>query len=189
MHRSIVAAALILSAQAGAAQTPPSPPPPPPPPAQPCRSPEARQFDFWLGTWELKGRSRARPGSDEWRETRSVNTIRKEHDGCVIQESFKSQAPASWTGMSVSVWDPVAGQWQQTWVDSHGSYIALTGEFKDRRMTLTTAPRTLPDGSSIRNRMVFYAITANSLQWDWDLSRDGGQTWEVMWTIGYRRRN
>src|ERR1043166_3435021 len=96
MHRSIVAAALILSAQAGAAQTPPSPPPPPPPPAQPCRSPEARQFDFWLGTWELKGRSRARPGSDEWRETRSVHTLREEADGRVLQGGFKSPAPRPW---------------------------------------------------------------------------------------------
>ena len=42
--KTLIAALFILTALGGAfAQTPPSR----------CATPEARQFDFWVGTWEL----------------------------------------------------------------------------------------------------------------------------------------
>jgi len=38
------------------------------------------------------------------------------------------------------------------------------------------------------NRMVFHDIARDSLVWDWELSRDGQRTWELLWSITYRRR-
>jgi len=171
---------LLLVAGVCSAQTSASPPP--------CQTPEARQFDFWVGTWELIGRTRAQPGSTRWQETRSTNTITSTMDGCVTREAFENVAPQRWTGMSVSVWSPRSHAWQQTWVDSQGSYIALTGGWHDGRMVLATAPRLLPTGDTIVNRMVFHDIARDSLVWDWEASRDAGRTWELMWSITYRRR-
>lgn len=183
MRRSLLAASFLLAGNLCSAQaTPPSTP------TFPCRSPEARQFDFWLGDWDLTGRIRTQPDADEWQGTRSTNTIRSTMDGCVVLESFENLEAGQWTGMSVSVWNPRTREWQQTWVDSQGSYIPLRGEFRDGKMTLTTPPRSLPGGGTGMNRMVFHDITTDSLIWDWELSRDGGQTWEAMWSITYRRR-
>ena len=90
--------------------------------------------------------------------------------------------------MSVSVWNPGTREWRQTWVDSQGSYIPLAGHFENGRMTLATPPRPQPAGGSAMNRMVFHDIAADSLVWDWELSQNGGQSWELMWSITYRRR-
>jgi hypothetical protein len=180
MPVAALASALLLAAGVAFPQAPGS--------SSPCRTPEARQFDFWLGTWDLTGRARAQPGSDRWGETRSTNTIRSTMNGCVTREEFENVAPTRWTGMSVSVWNPRSHQWHQTWVDSQGSYIPLTGAFQDGRMILVTPARALPTGDSIVNRMVFHDIARDSLVWDWEASRDGGRTWELLWSILYRRR-
>jgi len=131
---------------------------------------------------------RLQPGADRWQETRSTNSIRSVMGGCVTQESFENQQPNAWAGMSVSAWSPRTRQWQQTWVDNQGGYIPLSGQFAEGRMTLTTPERPGPGGSTLVNRMVFHDIARDSLVWDWELSRDGGQTWELQWSITYRRR-
>jgi len=153
-----------------------------------CQSLEARQFAFWLGTWDLTGRARVKLGSDQWNETRSVNTIRSTMDGCVTREEFANLTPDRWTGMSVSVWIPQSREWHQTWVDSQGGYISLAGGFRDGKMILVTSPHPLPSGVTVVNRMVFHDIARDSLVWDWEASRDKGRAWELLWSITYRRR-
>jgi len=180
MLRRALLTALLLAARVSFAQGPAS--------ASPCQAAEARQFDFWLGTWDLAGRTRSQPRSSQWQETRSTNTITSTMDGCVTREDFKNVAPQRWAGMSVSVWNPQSGEWQQTWVDSQGGYIPLTGGFHDGRMILATAPHRLPSGETVVNRMVFHDIARDSLVWDWETSRDMGRTWDLTWSIVYRRR-
>lgn len=151
-----------------------------------CLSPEARQFDFWLGEWELTGRHRLQPDVTQWQETRSTNSIRSVLDGCVTLETFQNLGPTAWSGMSVSTWNPQSHRWNQTWVDSQGSYITLSGEFADGRMVLVTPPRA--SNAALMNRMVYHDIAADSLIWSWELSHDGGRSWAPMWEITYRRK-
>ncbi len=142
---------------------------------QPCSAPEARQFDFWLGEWDLT-----------WGEDGiGQNTITTRYDGCVIEENFDGAPSMDFKGMSVSTFNPQIRKWQQTWVDSQGSYIHLMGEFKDGRMVLINQPPT-SDGQ-ILFRMVFYNIEQDSLDWDWERSADGGENWELRWRIHYQR--
>ena len=142
---------------------------------QPCSAPEARQFDFWLGKWDLT-----------WGEDgRGTNTIATRFDGCVIEENFDAAPTMEFQGMSVSTYNPSAQKWQQTWVDSQGSYIHLTGDFKDDKMVLVNQPIT-SDGQELF-RMVFYNIEQDSLDWDWERSEDGGETWELRWRIHYKQ--
>jgi hypothetical protein len=142
----------------------------------PCTAPQARQFDFWLGEWDLT-----------WGEDgKGSNTISKKYDGCVIEENFNGAPSMEFQGMSVSTYNPRIDKWQQTWVDSEGSYIHLTGEFKDGKMVLVNQPPT-SDGS-VLFRMVFYNIDADSLDWDWERSEDSGENWELRWRIHYARR-
>jgi len=36
--------------------------------------------------------------------------------------------------------------------------------------------------------MIFYDIEHDQLDWRWERSDDGGQTWQVKWQIHYRRK-
>lgn len=144
----------------------------------PCEAVEANtQFDFWLGTWDLT-----------WgEEGRGTNTVKRILDGCIIEESFEGQMPEGmYRGISMSAYDPKQKQWRQTWVDNRGGYLDFTGQFEDDRMILQRSME--QDGKSLQQRMVWYNISADHLDWRWEKSEDGGATWSAVWAIHYTRR-
>lgn len=147
----------------------------------PCSTPEASQFDFWVGEWNLEWQDQA--GNIQ----HGNNSIKKILDGCVIEENFTGAGTPEFKGRSLSVFNPVAGFWQQTWVDNQGGYLDFTGRFSDGRMILSRSFRT-KDGKEILQRMVFYDISKNSFTWDWENSANQGQTWNLQWKIGYTRK-
>lgn len=134
-----------------------------------------RQFDFWIGDWEVTW------GEDD----RGVNRIRAVLSDHVILENFDGAPSIPFQGMSVSVYNHILNRWQQTWVDNQGGYLDFCGEFKDDRMILER--EAIADGAPIRQRMVWYHIERDSLDWNWERSDDQGQTWKVIWKIHYRR--
>lgn len=142
---------------------------------QPCTAPEAAQFDFWLGEWEL-----------EWdEEGRGTNVIAKSLDDCVILERFDGTPSIPLRGMSVSVYDARPGQWRQTWVDNQGGYLDFNGEFVDSNMVLSRSATI--DGQDVMQRMVWHEITDQGLLWNWERSEDEGESWQVLWQIRYTR--
>lgn len=150
----------------------------------PCQSEEARQFDFWLGDWKLSWPAEQSGG--EAGETGSgSNRISRPFGDCVIEENFAFD-DGRFLGRSLSVYDEAAGLWRQTWVDSSGGYLLFTGGFDGEIMELRTQP-VERDGETVLNRMVFRDITSTSLRWDWQRSRDGGETWNDLWNISYVR--
>jgi hypothetical protein len=145
-------------------------------PPSPCRLPEARQFDFWIGEWDVT-----------WGEDGSgTNTVTLELDSCVIVENFDGNPTFDFRGRSFSSYNPETGKWEQTWVDNNGGYITFVGEYADGKMELRT--RRTVEGEELINRMVFYNIAEDSLDWDWEKSTDDGKTWELLWRIHYTRR-
>ncbi|MGH2592089.1 MAG: hypothetical protein ACRDGG_01105 [Anaerolineae bacterium] len=137
--------------------------------------PEARQFDFWIGEWNLT-----------WAEGgRGANSIRAILNRRVTLENFDGSPSTPLQGMSVSTYNPRLGKWQQTWVDNQGSYLDFVGEFKDGKMALQR--EAVIDGEEIVQRMVWYNITRDELEWNWERSDDRGRTWKVLWHIHYRR--
>jgi hypothetical protein len=140
---------------------------------------EVHQFDFWLGEWDLTWDGGGR-GS---------NTISRILDGQVIQEQFATFPTSSdekpFRGLSLSVFVPELDKWRQTWVDSSGNYMDFIGSFDNGKMTLSME-RTV-NGQQITSRMVFYNLAERSLDWEWERSVDGGQTWHLLWRIHYQR--
>jgi len=149
--------------------------------------PAARQFDFWLGEWELTwpGEHTGLPAGQTGRGT---NRIRAILDSCVIEESFSAESPVSLRGLSFSVYNRHTGEWQQTWVDNEGSYLDFTGGFRDGKMILVRQATT-PEGSEFLQRMVWHNLTPTELDWNWEASHDEGKTWQLKWQIHYRRKN
>jgi hypothetical protein len=148
-------------------------------PPPPCSSAEARQFDFWLGDWDLSWTDK--DGSAK----NGTNKVAKLFGDCNIKEEF-SDAKGEFKGTSVSTYIPSEKKWKQTWVDNTGSYLDFIGEFKDSKMILSRKAQR--EGKEFMQRMVFYDIKKNSLTWNWERSDDGGKTWAVVWKISYVRK-
>ncbi len=162
----LVLVALLSGAVSAQDETPPAP----------CQSPEAHQFDFWLGQWNVS-----------WGEQgKGTNTIRKDLGDCVIIESFDGRPATPLVGMSVATFDARAGQWKQSWVDNQGGYLDFAGSWQTDRMILQRhASR---EGVDFLQRMVWYDISQDTLQWQWERSDDNGETWSVLWHIHYQRQ-
>lgn len=144
-------------------------------PQKPCSAPEANQFDFWVGKWNLT-----------WNDTVSgTNTITKDLNGCVIHENFNSPS-TNFMGNSYSVYNPTKNIWQQTWVDNQGGYLDFTGKFENDTMTLGRS-FVGAKGTFVMQRMVYFNIAKDSLDWSWESSIDSGVTWNQNWLIHYKR--
>jgi len=130
------------------------------------------QFDFWLGDWDVAW------GDDG----KGTNRVERILDGKIIQEKFS--AP-DLQGMSVSSYDPERNLWCQTWVDNNGTYLDFTGTLGDGKMILSRDA--IVKGQACKQRMVWYDIRGDTLEWNWERSDDDGDTWRVLWQIHYRR--
>jgi len=153
------------------------------PAAPPCAAPEFRQFDFWVGEWDLSWPASETSGG---KPGRGKNRIEIAHDNCVILERFDGTPSMQLRGTSLSTFNTQTRKWQQTWVDNFGSYLDFAGEFKGGEMVLVRKASDR-NGKEFLQRMVWKNITPRSLDWSWERSDDGGKSWKVMWPIRYVR--
>ncbi len=134
-----------------------------------------RALDFWLGDWNIT-----------WGDgLNASNQVEAILGGAVIRESFDGRPGGAFQGLSQSAYSAALGVWRQTWVDSDGSYWAFTGGPQGERFVFATDD--VRDGQPIMLRMVFYNIAADTLDWDWERSDDGGATWTLTWRLHYTR--
>jgi len=132
-----------------------------------------RQFDFWLGEWDLEW------GSGE----RGTTSVYLDLDDNVVVASLDARPSRDYQGIGHAVF--VDGCWKQTWVDSDGNYLDFAGLYEDGVMDLRReAP--FEDGFALY-RVRWFDIERNALRWAYERSGDGGTTWEPLWEIGYRR--
>ena len=147
---------------------------------KPCSSLQAKQFNFWQGNWKA-----------EWKKSSGETVNGTNHvvsilGGCVIEENFNGNPGTNLIGKSFSVYNSHKKLWQQTWVDNQGGYLDFTGKFKNGRMILSMAGKD-KKGEKILLRMVYYNISDNSFDWNWEKSTDDGKTWKTNWKIHYTR--
>jgi hypothetical protein len=127
-----------------------------------------------------------------WGDTlHGTNHVEKLFGNCSVHENFLDPN-THYLGQSWSVYNPNYKKWQQTWIDSQGGYIALTGEKVGDSIILKTEERSVPISVSptkkLINRMVYYNIEPNKFDWSWEASTDGGLTWKPNWKIHYARK-
>lgn len=162
---------LICCAPTGLAQTQPHPASSSATPAanraKPCAArPEYRQFDFWIGEWDVQVNGN-RAG------TNSVQLILGE---CVIFENWAGRGGMN--GKSFNVYNAAKGQWQQTWVDSQGNVLELHGEFKNGAMRLAGENQNR-QGAKVLHRLTFSPLAGGRVRQLWESSTDEGKTWSV----------
>ena len=146
--------------------------------AQPCAQiPEARQFDFWLGEWEVKNTLDQPAGQS------SIQLILGK---CVLLENWTNAAGGS--GKSFNVFNRQTRQWHQTWVDDQGTFTEYKqGEYKDGKLTYL-AEQLDAKGQKQWQRMTFYNLGPNQVRQFGEVSTDGGKTWQPSFDLMYYRK-
>ena len=88
--------------------------------------PGAKDFDFWVGEWDVYDRAGRMGGT---------NSITKRSGGCLILEEWTSATGGN--GTSMNYLDPRTGDWVQTWMGVN-NFITYRGGLDDKgRMVLT----------------------------------------------------
>lgn len=165
---------------ASKAQTPPQnlPAQNPPPAAQArpdCSAPEHRQFDFWLGTWDVM--AAGKPAG--------TNRIEPVMKGCGLLEQWTSARGGH--GTSLNFYDRRTKTWSQAWIDEGGNALHLAGTFADGKMVLASAPRKTDSGVDVQ-RITWSKNPDATVRQVWESSTDGGKTWTVAFDGTYTAR-
>lgn len=140
-----------------------------------CRDVEQRRFDFWVGDWIVRNPEGERVGT---------NRIRPVAGGCGIEESWQGEGGAP--GASLNFYDPEKERWVQHWVSGRGYVLHLTGGWRDGAMVLS-GRRATEDGR-LDDRITWTPLEDGRVRQLWEVSKDGGETWEALFEGYYERR-
>lgn len=158
---------LFLSALLARSQSVPVPAAPPSRPAAPCTRPIHREFDFWVGQWDVLNR-----------EGKFVGTNRIERVGdCFLQENWAA-AGGGYHGRSLNSVG-FDRKWHQTWTDTSGLRLELTGGLTDGKMVMEgdTPPQDPKQKAPTRNRITWSPQPEGVVRQLWETSTDEGKTW------------
>ncbi len=144
--------------------------------AVPCSAAEYRQFDFWVGEWDVTTPDGKPAGT---------NSVTRPLGACALHEHWKGAG--GMTGESYNVYDRVTQQWHQTWVDDRGTLLLLDGGLVEGDMVLS-GPERLIAGKPTRDRITWRPKAADEVHQVWEQSADKGKTWSIQFFGVYKRR-
>ncbi|MGH7467319.1 MAG: hypothetical protein ACRENP_04970 [Longimicrobiales bacterium] len=160
--RTAITAALLCMPLAAAAQTPTG-----------CKETQHRQFDFWIGEWTVTNAAG---------QTMGHNVIRSILDGCALEESWTGARGGN--GKSFNFFE--RGRWHQVWVsNSAGGILRLQGALETGAMVMT-GESSGPNGQ-VLNRIRWEKLEGGKVRQTWDVSSNGGQTWQTSFQGVYSR--
>ena len=148
----------------------------------------ARDFDFWLGSWQVHNwRLRERlGGSDEWEEFEATSVARPLLDGLGNEDEFRTDHDGGFIGMSFRFFDPAARRWSIYWADSRRPGVLdppVFGRF-DGDIGVFEGQDTFA-GRPIVVRFTWSGVTTPTPRWEQAFSADGGLTWETNWVMEF----
>lgn len=142
-------------------------------PLKPCNTPEFRQFDFWIGEWNVE--SIAAPGKI------SRNRITRINGGCTLLEEYAT--PIGYEGTSLNFYDAARKVWHQTWIDNQGGALFLEGGLQGDEMVMATTT----DARAI-SRITWTPLEDGRVRQHWQSTADGGKTWATVFDGYYSKR-
>lgn len=159
-----------------------------------CDYPEARQFDFWIGSWHIDQKIMKQDGS--YLETKAHTVVTPVLNGCALEEHWKGDVKFYWAGMenikpmqglSLRYYDRTEKKWHISWLDNFNLELGegFTGIFKNHTGTFFSERQT-PGGKRI-SRIIFSDIKENSVHWDLAVSSNNGKNWTTIWIMEMAR--
>ena len=143
-------------------------PPTPPKPGEACHGGHFRDFDFWVGEWDVYGPKGQLVGHSR---------IEKILDDCVIAEHWQGGGGSD--GKSHNIYDAAQDRWTQFWVDNGGNALLLHGGLNGGAMALQSG-----DG---HQRITWTPQADGRVRQHWESSTDGGQTWTTAFDGWYQK--
>jgi hypothetical protein len=150
----------------------------------------ARDFDFWLGRWDVRNRRLRRrlAGSDDWEEFDATVVARPILDGLGNEDEFRTDHDGGFVGMSFRFFDRDERRWSIYWADSRrpgeldppvfGGFDGDVGVFEGEDVLR---------GRPILVRFTWSRVTTETPRWEQAFSDDGGRTWETNWVMDFAR--
>ena len=160
-YTSVLFFALILAAVAQAQTAAPVP----------CSSAEHRQFDFWLGEWEVRGPAGGLAG---------ISRITRAYGGCVLHEQYDTGR--GYSGASFNIYDAGRKKWHQSWVDTSGTLLQLDGGLVEGKMVLE-GEATGTNGLKIKHRITWTPNADGTVRQLWESTNAAGE-----WTVAFDGR-
>jgi hypothetical protein len=151
----------------------------------------AHDFDFWMGSWNVRNRRLRRrlAGSDEWDEFEATVVARPLLDGLGNEDEFRTEYGGGFIGMSFRFFDPETKVWSIYWADTRrlgvldppvlGGFDGDTGIFEGEDTF---------EGRPILVRFKWSGVTTPTPRWEQAFSEDAGETWETNWVMDFTRK-
>ena len=142
----------------------------------PCKaSTEFRQFDFWIGEWDVKNPQGVPSGS---------SSIQLMLGQCVIFENWSGGGGSN--GKSFNIYDTNDKKWHQTYVDDKGTFTHYIGSLINGEMVITAD--TVIGGKRTFAKMTFSKMPNGDVRQHGENSIDEGKIWTTSFDLTYSRK-
>ena len=129
--------------------------------AQPaaCTGTPYRQFDFWVGDWEVTNAQGAVVGQ---------NTITKILNG--------------------NIYNLQTDKWHQTWVSDNGQLLQLDGGLDEPGRMVLRGETVGQDGGVVLNEIAWERLPSGQVRQVWRTSSDAGANWQIVFNGLYTKK-
>jgi hypothetical protein len=136
-----------------------------------CTAPQYRQFDFWIGEWNV---------FDEAGKKLGDSRIERINQGCGLLENWSGASGS--VGKSLNMYDVADHLWHQFWIDNQAGRLTLDGKFADGKMILAATAK------AAVQRITWTQKSDGSVRQLWETSKDGGKTWTTSFDGRYVKK-
>lgn len=146
----------------------------------PCSGPEFRQFDFWVGEWDVYHAT-----ADTIVGTNHIKNIL---NGCVIEENWTG-GNGNFQGKSFNTYNAVDSTWNQVWVDTSGNTYHFKGTYADQVMQLTGETVSARTGGKVMFDMSYtHDPEKGTVRQIWKASSNNGDSWNTIFDGVYKKK-
>jgi hypothetical protein len=143
-----------------------------------------REFDFWVGEWDVyKNGTNALVGESK---------IEIASGGCMVLENWTAKGSVPSNGKSMNYVNSSTGKWEQLWIGSGGININnpqkfVNGEYTENAMRFTFEQLS-PKNEKQIGRFIFFNLGPNEVRQFNEVSNDNGKTWTTVYDFLYKRK-
>ncbi len=143
---------------------------------RPCMySAEARQFDFWVGEWDVFNVQGQKTGT---------SVIQQISAGCGVLENWRDVFGNE--GKSINFYDSNTHKWHQYWIGASGGPGRFSGIYENGALRYEGEPAVV-NGARTLSRLTFFNVDANTVRQFAEQSADEGKVWTTTYDFKYVR--
>lgn len=145
-------------------------------------TPESRQFDFFIGDWDVDA-TKFQPDGSVWFQYKARWLAQYLDDGRIVMDEFKAFAPNGQqisSYVTVRTFCEITSRWEMTGLAAFqpAPNAEWNGIWSNGEMQLD-AVGIDPQGTRARTRIRFFNIEAQRFAWESRSSTDDGKTWSL----------